>query len=241
MRDRTHNLTTIYDRPWGMIRGLRIPPATEQLAHYSIAYDAVQRMVSCGAFNEVEPQDRAFKSLCALAKVSPTVLEELITHIEHAVPEEQDVWYMTLEQGIDPDESYGCKIIDLEGGEYYRRLMAATGIAARICKDIKELRPSAGARVVIKDAESLLAGDYGKDYAKFKAAVIVEGIDYLACLVSDSCPNPEGDPLDDIRYISENLDEVERILDVMIARLTTDPSMVSQLIGSYGALTTGNL
>lgn len=245
--DRNGKLTTVYRRSAKVARTSGNFPAPDTVMaalerNASMGMGAVQRLMDCGVLRGGEPQDRAFKNLCALAKVSSPVLEELVAHIEHAAAEEQNLWYWVISsRDLDPDEFYVGRDVNLEGGEYYRRAMSVYGLAARVCKDIKDMPPSIAAETAIVDAECLLDGDWGESYTKLKAAVIVEGITMLRKMDQKSDPELTGDPLDDVQYIAGHLDAVERVLDELVFRRTTDRGAIAELTASHGALTGGNL
>lgn len=183
-------------------------------------------------------------NLRALAKASPEVLKELVDQIESAGEIERGVWYFFLVRGrYDPEATsyYGDEKVDLEGGELHRRHMMVYPVTSRIAAHDSAFAPSSVVASSFDKAAEFIAYDYGKNNANLRAAAIVFTMQQVNANGDDRPPARHGTESADIKYISENIDAVERVLDEIITRRTTDPDIIKNLIDAHAVLAEGGL
>jgi hypothetical protein len=186
--------------------------------------------------------DRSFRNLRALATASPETLDAVVNHIESAGSVERDVWFFMLTRGrYDPEDDSWVTADDLEGGELYRRCMVTYPLASRIAVHDTAFAPSSVVGSSVDVAEEMVDGNFGDGYANLRAAVIVSTMNTVSANGANKPPERPGTAASDTQYLAENIDAVERLLDELIERRTTDPEVVKLLLASAPALAEGTL
>lgn len=243
--DKNGKATTVYRKVQGVSLASSIPAPqfAAQVNPEQLAMSALDRVKAI--YRGVQSDEgRAPANLRALAKASPEVLEELMDRIESAGEIERGVWFFTLVRGhFDPEAKsyYGEPPVDLEGGALYRRHMMVYPVASRIAALEKTFAPSSIVGISFDKAAEFINYDYGKDNANLRAAAIVFTMQQVNANGDDAPPSREDTESADIKYIAENIDAVERVLDAIIARRTTDSDVIKSLISAHSALSDGGL
>lgn len=185
---------------------------------------------------------RSVTNLRALAAASPEALTEVVNHIESAGSVERDVWYFMFTRGrYAPEYESWVTREDLEGGALYRRCMVTYPLAARIAVHDTAFAPSSVVGSSVDVAEEMVEGDFGVDNANLRAAVIVSTMNTVNSNASDSPTDRTRQAVSDTQFIAEHIDAVERLLDELIERRTTDPEIIKLLLASEPALAEGTL
>jgi hypothetical protein len=241
--DKNGKATTVYRKPQRSAAARIVPPPV--LSPEATLTAAVQdAYIRLSTSNETIARlpGNTLSNLRALARESTEVLNELVTHIEAAEYDEGECWVRMLTRGnYDPSHHYFGGSVDLEGGEFYRRHMAVKGMAVRMASRSQRYAAYELADTCISNAATFCAGDYGKDYSRLRAGIIVAT---MAVLQEDENYGffPRG-PLDrgDIEYIAENIDAVEKVIDLVLTRCTTDREVLKEMITSHSTLAEGSL
>jgi hypothetical protein len=238
--DKNGKATTVYRKPQRSSAARLVPPPALS-PEAAAVQDAYIRLSSSNETINRLPGN-TFTNLSALARESTKVLGELVAHIEAADYDEVECWARMLTRGNhDPSHHYFGGSVNLEGGEFYRRHMAVKGMAVRMASRSQRYAAYELADTCISNASAFCAGDYGKDYSRLRAGIIVAT---MAVLKEDWGDRifPRG-PVDrgEIEYIAENIDAVEKIIDLVFTRCTTDPEALKEMIASHATLAEGSL
>jgi hypothetical protein len=241
--DKNGKATTVYRKPQSS-RGAKVlpPPAPSPEAALAAAVQDAYIRLSASNDTIARLPGNTLSNLRALARESTEILGELVRHIGAAEYDEAECWAKMLTRGNhDPSHHYYGSSVSLEGGEFYRRHMAVKGMAVRLASRSKRYAAYELADTCISNAVMFCGGDYGKDYSRLRAGIIVAT---MAVLKEDDEYGffPRG-PLDrgDIEYIAENIDAVEKVIDLVLARGTTDREVLKEMITSHSTLAEGSL
>lgn len=191
--------------------------------------DAVSRLHACG-FIQNFPLVNTTHNIFALAGESPETLEALIKHLESAPDTEWTLWEKPLINDRNHRNDWRDEVV--EYAPTYRARMAVFPLIDRIVETNYAYSPELLADRIIRESEKLAGDDAEEDgYRRLCAASIVTGIYSLSSTINAKLHEaPDGK--DQVEFIAEHLEDVQRMTEELIARKSTDIGLIRELISN---------
>lgn len=177
-----------------------------------------------------------------LAEHSPQTLSRLVRHISASDAATRSSWEWTLmSRGVVLSHDLSGANASRNVSERYRRRMTVQPTILSIQQNHATFSPESSTEAVMTAVDAYIEiHDTSSSHDEVRAAAIYFGIRNLSEEV-DKVKEISRKDRDDMMYLANNIDAVETLLDELVARRTTDPEMIKQLLGTHSSLTEGNL